>query len=130
LASLKRRMTMSYEFYKVLHFIGLYMVFGSLGAATILAMNAGSKNFPNRKLVAITHGLGMLVVLVSGFGLMARLAITQGPWPGWVFGLLLVWLILGFFTLLVYRKPAQGKLWWILLITLGTIAAYFARFKP
>ncbi len=64
---------MSYEFYQTLHVLGLFLLFSSLGAAALHAMNGGTKESnPSRKWVAITHGVGLLFVLVAGFGLLAK----------------------------------------------------------
>jgi uncharacterized membrane protein SirB2 len=121
---------MSYEFYKVLHFTGLFMVFAAQGAAILLALNAGSKNFANRKFLAMVSGIGLLVAFVSGFGLMAKLGLMRNSWPTWIFGMIAVWIALGALPILAYRKPKLGKLWWLVLIALGVLAACFARYKP
>ena len=85
---------------------------------------------PNvRKLVFISHGVGILFVLVSGFGLLARLGLTQNI-PGWVFGKLTIWVILGAAVALVKRKGHIGWPIFLLLIALFAAAAYLAVVKP
>jgi hypothetical protein len=79
--------------------------------------------------VAITHGIGMVLVLVGGFGMLARLGIFW-PWPGWIVGKIIIWLVFGVLIAVIGRVPALAKpLWWIT-IALGAIAAYLALNKP
>jgi hypothetical protein len=66
---------------------------------------------------------------VAGFGLLARVGISW-PWPGWVFVKLIIWLVLGGVTGLIYKLGPTGKGLWYVVILLGVIAAYMAIFKP
>ena len=119
---------MSYEFYKVLHLVGVIMVIASLSAMIIGAWIQGSKQFPQRKMLATTHGIGLLVSLIAGFGTLVRLGITS-PWPTWVYGKLLIWCVFGFYTLFVYRQPKRGALFFWGVIVLASVAGYLARMK-
>ncbi len=119
---------MPYEVYKILHLIGIFMVMISLGGVTTYAMNGGDKNDNRfRKALGITHGVGLLIVLVAGFGLLARLGIG---WPGWVFVKLIIWVIFGGFSAVAYRLGSKGQGLWYVLIVIGALAAYLAVMKP
>ena len=120
---------MPYEFYKVLHHVGLFMVFLSLGAYLFNAMSGGARQFKARRLVMLTHGVGMLIVFVAGFGLMARLQVGM-PWPLWIYGKLAIWFILGLVLMIAMRRPAISSVLWFLAVVLGSAAAYLARVKP
>jgi len=74
---------MSYTIYKVLHLMGILFLFLSLGTAISLSA-ADSARAGMRKLASITHGVALLVILVAGFGLLARLGLTSGM-PGWAY---------------------------------------------
>ena len=76
------------------------------------------------------HGVGLLVALVGGFGLVARLQLEQGMMAPWVIAKLFIWLALGGVIALVNRKQDKAKLWSIVIIILGATAAYIARTKP
>jgi hypothetical protein len=52
------------------------------------------------------------------------------PWPGWVFVKLIIWLVLGGVTGLIYKLSSRGQWLWYVVILLGVIAAYMAIFKP
>lgn len=121
---------MSYEFYKLLHIVGLILLFLSLGGMTLHTINGGTKqNNGSRKLLAITHGVSLLLMLVAGFGLMARLNIASA-WPVWIWPKLAIWLVMGGAVALVYRKPALSRALWFILPLLGLVAGYLALYKP
>lgn len=120
---------MSYEFYKILHQIGLFMIFLSLGAYLLNAIGNGVRQFPGRKLVMLTHGLGMIITLVAGFGLLARLGLISG-WPIWVFLKLGIWFLIGSLIIFAMRRASLASALWIIALVLGGAGAYLARIKP
>lgn len=116
--------------YKLIHVLGILMIFSSLGGLILYVINDGTKSQNTwRKPAAITHGLGILLILLGGFGMLARLGI-HWPWPGWVIGKVIVWVILGGAVSLIYKVPSAGKALWYVVILLGAIAAYLAIMKP
>jgi hypothetical protein len=121
---------MSYQAYKVIHILGVLFVFASLGAL-MLASREGVERGTGRKLAGMTHGIALLVVLVAGFGTLARLGVTNpGAWPMWVWIKLTIWLVLGGIIVLIRRAPQLSTLLWWLLPLLGGIAAWAAIYKP
>ena len=80
--------------YKNLHLLGVLMIFVALGGLILQQIQATTREQIWRKPVAITHGIGMVLALVGGFGMLARLGIFW-PWPGWVLGKIIIWLVLG-----------------------------------
>jgi hypothetical protein len=121
---------LSYEIYKLFHLFGIIMLFVSVGGIMLYALNGGTKvDNTWRKTAAITHGIGLVFILVAGFGLLARVGMSW-PWPGWVFVKLIIWLVLGGVTGLIYKLSSRGQWLWYVVILLGVIAAYMAIFKP
>ena len=120
---------MSYEFYKILHFIGIILVLTGLAGLLTIKMSGGALEGKTKTLVFSAHGVGLLLALVSGFGLLARLGMAQAM-PGWVFGKLAIWLILGGFVALLKRKGQIGTPLYFLLIGTFAVAAYLAVIKP
>lgn len=119
---------MSFDFYKLLHFLGIFMVFSALGGQIVQALNGGdAKQMPGRKWMAVFHGLGLLIVLVAGFGMIAK---AGYGFPGWVIGKLVVWVALGGIGAVVARKRNLAGLIWVVVLLLGLIAAYLAHYKP
>ncbi|HMV69304.1 MAG TPA: hypothetical protein PKA64_20850, partial [Myxococcota bacterium] len=73
---------MSLEVYKIIHIAGLALLFASLGGLVTHAMNGGSRDDnPSRKLLSASHGVALLLVFVSGFGMHAKLHLDG--FPGW-----------------------------------------------
>lgn len=120
---------MPYEFYKVLHLVGIFMIMLGYGGLVVTRLRGLDKESPGRALSNMTHGIGMLLMLVAGFGLLAKAQINW-PWPGWVWGKLAIWLLLGGLIAIVRRKQQAAKpMWWVVL-ALSAVAAYFAIYKP
>ncbi len=119
---------MSYEFYKVIHLLGLSMVIMSLGGILVFAINGGQKATNSfRKGAMITHGVGLLLTLVAGFGMLHKAQIPG--FPGWAVGKLIIWLALGAFVGLAYKQNLARKLW-IVLPLLIAVGAVLAIVKP
>lgn len=115
--------------YKLFHLVGIMMVFLSLGGAMVYAINGGVKaNNQWRTAVGITHGIGVVLILVSGFGMLARLGI-HWPWPAWVMIKLVIWLLIGVLTAIIYRLGSASKALWYVTILLGILAAVLGLFK-
>lgn len=120
---------MSYQFYKIMHFLGLITLFFGLGGMLVAAFARVQLTKQARIMTFATHGVGLLLLLVGGFGMMARLGITSGM-PGWLKGKLLIWALLGLAVSLIKRKGTIGWPIATLLLVLGTTAAIFAINKP
>ena len=115
---------MSYELYNLLHILGIVLVFMSLGALAFHGANGGTKDTNEvRGLVMASHGVGLLLILVAGFGMLARIG---GGMPGWLHPKLLIWVLIGAAPALLNRKPEWGKGMWIALPLLAALSAYFA----
>jgi hypothetical protein len=113
--------------YKALHVLGLFLVFTGLGGLMVQALTGTGDNRTVRRLVGIAHGVGLLIVLVSGFGGLARLHVG---FPLWAILKIAVWIVIGGVIVVIRRQPKLvGVLWWLLPL-LGAFAGYLAIFKP
>ena len=120
---------MPHAVYNIIHLTGLVMVFFALGGLTLHGISGGDREFAGRKLAMITHGIGLSLALLGGFGLLARVEIAW-VWPGWVFVKTLIWLILGGAVVLALRVPRLSTpLWWGSILLAG-IATYLANYQP
>ncbi len=118
---------MSLEFYKILHIIGFISIFASL--AGLWGVSLKGTDGGTRRALALIHGVGMTLVLISGFGMLARLGMTSGL-PGWIYAKLTIWLVLGGSMVLAKRKAHIGPMLVVGWILIGGMAAYLAILKP
>ncbi len=122
---------LSYQFYKTFHILGAFTVIAMLGGIALHVLNGGTRQSNlGRILVAVLHGVALIVVLVAGFGLMARLNMMQQSMPIWIYVKIGVWLVLGGMGTLIYRQPALAKVFLVLTPVLGGLAAWMAVYKP
>jgi hypothetical protein len=117
---------MSYTFYKIVHLVGILMIFLGYGALIARGM-IGSNHSGVRKLGSITSGVGLFLALVAGFGLIAKL---QLGFPVWVIIKIGIWVLVGAMITIILRKPRFTRpLWWAL-IFFAICAAWLAVRKP
>ena len=115
---------LGYASLKVVHVLGVLLLFASLGG---LAALRGVGGRPYK----ILHGVALLVVFVAGFGLLAGLGLhSPGSWPAWVWIKLVVWLLLGASLAAIKRADRHAELLLLGLTILGAVAAWAALAKP
>jgi hypothetical protein len=121
----------SHSFYNIVHVVGIILAMLALGGAAMLAMStpAGAMPKPARRLLAIMHGIGAFLILLGGFGMLARLGI-HGGFPAWLWVKLGIWAIVAAGLFLPRRNPSLAKPLLLALPILGGVAAYMAIYKP
>ena len=121
---------MSLVAYRLLHIFSMMLLFTSLGGL-LLASRAGVTTGVSRKTAGMTHGIALILLLVTGFGALAKLGLSSpAQWPAWLWIKALLWLAFGGVIVLIRRSPNASTLLWWLLPLLGALAAYMALFKP
>lgn len=120
---------MSLEFYRVLHLVGIFLLLMSLGGLGLHIINGGTREFANRRLFAITHGIGLVITLIAGFGLLAKLQL-MGALPAWAWTKLVVWLWMGVIPVVFYRRREMAKVLWFAVFAVAIFAAWLGIFKP
>lgn len=122
----------SYSVYRLVHLFGIIMLFVVLGGLSYGATRseAGRGGVSPRVAMAL-HGAALFIVLLGGFGLLARLGVVHGmDWPGWVWAKLGIWLLAGAAVVVPRRRPEWAPALFVALPLLGGIAAWLAIFKP
>jgi hypothetical protein len=118
-----------YLVYKNIHLIGVFMILMAVGGLLLHCITGGTQEHSWRRPVAITHGVGLLLVLLGGFGMLARIGLSW-PWPGWVTAKVIIWMLFGGLVGVIFRRPVLARsLWWVA-IALAGLAAYLAGHKP
>jgi hypothetical protein len=119
---------MSYLTLKVVHLFALALTF--MGLAGALAYNAVSPGpSVTRRIFAISHGIGLLLLLITGFFLLVQLGIGKNM-PGWVWGKVIIWLLAGVSAVLVRRFAKFQVSMLLYLAVLVGLAAWLALYKP
>lgn len=121
-----------YGFYKIVHLIGITAAWTALGALALHHANGGTKEGNRgRKAVAALHGIGVLLILIGGFGMLARLGFQHGAnFPGWLWVKLATWALIAVALLLPTRAPALAKPMLFVLPLLAGLATAMAVYKP
>lgn len=115
--------------YKTFHLIGVMLTVAALGGMAIHAANGGTRDQSlTRRLTTAAHGLGLLLVLVAGFGMLARLG--GSAMGGWVVIKLGIWLVLGAAAAVTYRRPQFARALFVIVPLLAALAAIVAITKP
>lgn len=113
---------MSPETYKVAHLLGLLLL--SLGLGALLSGPKDAKP----KIGMAMHGIGLLLLLVAGFGALAKLNIEITA--SWVLCKLLIWCVFGAMPFFMNKPFFPRLLAWVLVVALAGSAAYLGVIKP
>ena len=114
--------------YPFIHLFSVFLLFGSLGGLALHVMNGGDKaSNTQRKLIMMSHGIAMVLILIAGVGMIHR----NPGWnfsQGWVHAKLGIWFLLGMAPVIIYRVPSLTKVLWFVLPLLGGLAYYVVNF--
>lgn len=110
---------MSLPFYHLLHLVGLIFVFIGFGALLT----------PDSRRAMKWHGTGLLISLVSGFGMLAKMGIFKSM-PTWVWVKIGLWLVLGFLPVLSRRGVLPAGLVVLIAAAIGAGLAWLGYTKP
>jgi uncharacterized membrane protein SirB2 len=116
-----------YETYKVLHLAGIFFLLFSLSSYLIIVNNNLDKF---RKLASVMHGISLFIILLGGFGLLARLGIMNGSGlPVWIWVKLAIWIIMGVMVIFIKKFQSLSKFIWFAVPILAIVAAYLAVYN-
>lgn len=106
--------------YHILHLIGVIFLFVGIGG--LLSPNGNTRTGMKY------HGIGLLILLVAGFGLIAKLKLSYTA--PWVIGKFIIWLALGGLPVLAKKRVLQPGVIVLIAVALGGVAAYLGYLKP
>lgn len=113
---------MKMQIYQLLHVFSVIMLF----ALTFFALAAPKPE--RRRSSLIGTGIFALLVLVSGFGLIAT--VYDNQFFGWMIVKMVVWLIVGGLSGMAFRRPKLAGPLGVLFAVLALIAVVMVYFKP
>jgi hypothetical protein len=122
---------MDYLTIKLFHLVGIMLMFLGLGGMVFAAYAGfGPERKPLRRLAAMCHGIGLLLILVSGVEMLSKLGLLHGDPPGWAKAKFGIFLLMGFSISLAARW-SRG-IWYLIAgwVLLGAAAGYLALYKP
>jgi uncharacterized membrane protein SirB2 len=114
---------MPYQVYKMLHIVAIVIFFSSMALASV-------KQEKSKKDMIIT-GVSLVMILVAGMGLMARLGISHGAgWPTWIYVKFGIWFTVGVLGHVIMKRFPKflGQFYWISIVLL-ILASYMATYK-
>ena len=100
--------------YHLLHLVGVIFLF--VGIGSLLSPNGNARTGMK------FHGIGLLILLIAGFGSLAKLHLSYTS-PRVIIKLL-IWLALGLLPILARRRALQPGVVVIIAVALGSVAAY------
>jgi hypothetical protein len=106
-----------------LHIAGGFLLFAALGALCL----PGADDPQRRKLGAIGHGIGLLLILLTGLGLVAQNGVG---FQLWVWLKIAIWVVMSVSLVVVRRLPGLRLPLFFLLPLLGGLAAWLAIARP
>ncbi len=115
--------------YKLIHLIGLMLLFFGFGGVLVTSYAGFTLPKKARIFAMMSHGIGLLFILLGGFGMLARLGLAKDM-PSWVYSKLLIWLVLGGAIALAKRKADLAWTMLISFIILASTAAFIGLTKP
>jgi hypothetical protein len=110
---------MDYTTYKIIHLTGIAAL--ALGTGGMIAGGT------NRKLFSILQGIGLLVMLVSGFGLLAKLHLG---FPRFAIAKTVLWVVIGVMPVILRRLRVPIPAAIVISLTLVAIMAWLGVMKP
>jgi uncharacterized membrane protein SirB2 len=114
---------MPYQVYKMIHIVSIVVFFSAYAVA---AIKQGSI-----KREKIITGVALVLIFVSGMGLIARLGMPHGaPWPFWIHAKLVIWTVVGMAGhIILKRAPKFAPQFFWISIGFLVLASYMANYK-
>ncbi len=103
---------MPYQIYTALHIFGIGVLIVSLGGMSVHAILT-DKSQSLRRPFLILHGAGLFLIVLGGFGMLAKSGIG---WP------LPLWIIFSGLIAVLYKTDILNKAIWVLVPTLFLLA--------
>jgi len=115
-----------YAAYKVVHYLGIFTLVTALSATLARSAKEGLNSDPWRKRLGMVHGVALFLIILGGFGMLARLEVG---FPVWIMAKLGIWVVLAGF--IAFRRSADWSARALVLLpVLAALAGWIAYAKP
>ncbi|MFN0099156.1 MAG: hypothetical protein ACKVS7_10810 [Gemmatimonadaceae bacterium] len=124
----------SRDLYEIVHILGIALTMLAFGGIVMHASEGGTWKGPrSRTMLKVAHHVGVFLILLGGFGMLARIGIAKGgiaTFPGWLWAKIALWVVLAGVVSLPYKQPRFALPAFFAVPTLSGLAVYFALYKP
>lgn len=110
---------------KVLHILGAFCLFAGFGGLFGIGENRTHIN----RAVAGLHGLGLLLMFLTGFAMQGMNKAIEG-FPMWLIVKMVLWVVMVLLFVMIKRDKLPVFVGVVISILLGGLAAYLCLFKP
>ncbi len=125
---------LSRDVYEIVHVVGIASVMLAFGGIASHAADGGTWKGPgSRRALKLAHHGGMFLILLGGFGMLARIGIAKGgiaSFPVWLWLKIALFLVLGATVALPYRRPRWAWPAFFATPLIAGLAVYLALYKP
>lgn len=122
---------MSYIVYKLMHFLGIFVLTTALAATSMHVLRGGSRtDNPYRRVLGVAHGIAAALILTGGFGMLARTGVMHGALPNWIYVKLAIWVTLAAAMVVPYLGRRYARALLIAVPVLAVSAGAVALYKP
>jgi hypothetical protein len=120
---------MPYEIYKIIHLTGIFLLISGLMMAYAMTSSGYALAGQIKKFSFAAHGTGLALILISGFGLLARLGLAR-EMPMWAYVKFAIWGVFAIFISILKRKGQLGWPLYVAMLAVFMFASYTAVMKP
>ena len=122
---------MPYVVYKLIHFLGVFTLLTTFASSSVHVIRGGTRaDHPYRRLLAPVNGLAVFFILLGGFGMLARIGVSHGTLPLWIWLKLSIWALLLGALWLVFRGARIARALLVAVPLFAVLAAAIALYKP
>ncbi|MDH3392503.1 MAG: hypothetical protein OEL66_00735 [Desulfobulbaceae bacterium] len=118
----------TYYIFKIVHLTGMFFVFSALGGHIFRATIGSKEDNPLPKFIGMFHKVGLVLILLSGLGLLKHLGHIDSL--GWVIVKFFILLMLAIWPMYLYGAKKKMPLLGVAVVLTGMVAAFFALYKP
>lgn len=112
------------EIYLYLHIVGLVLTAYTLGVAFYRSSGQDKRKWP-----MMLNGIGILLILLGGFGMAAKMGFMTS-FPVWMLIKIGLWVVLAGLPFFLRKAKTDPAIAGIVQIAILALAAYLGIFKP
>ena len=115
-----------YAAYKVVHYLGIFILVTVLSATLARSAKEGLNSDPWRSGLGMIHGIALFLIILGGFGMLAKLELG---FPVWAMAKVGIWVVAA--SLIAVRKSTTWSARTLVFLPLlAALAGWIAYAKP